>query len=142
MKMMTIEKFLHLPVGVEDAVRTMLDLKAFNILIGNDGSVEITKNHEIILSKTLLQGKAPSKSITREILDWILEVAPKCAPNGLHIPNPDLELSIFTLTLPAGALGLPGVDDIKIGIYGRSVSPEATSKGGYIIMKPTYQYRP
>jgi hypothetical protein len=142
MKTMTIETLLHLPAGVEDAVKALLDLKAFNILIGNDGSVEITKNHEIILSKALFEGKTPSKSLMMEILEWILEVAPKCVPLGLRIPSPDLELSIFTFTLPTDALGLTGIDNIKIGIYGRSVSPEATSKGGYIIMKPTYQYRP
>lgn len=121
-----------LPYGVSAALTKLSELKGYNLTIGNDGSVEIIKNHEVIHSEVIPE----SKGMLVNMVAWLNSHAAPYIPKGLKIHEPDLSTSIFTMTLPGGLLGRVEVKKFTAGVYGSSVSPEASRKGGYLVFKP------
>lgn len=122
-----------------NVIRDLVDRKGFNVTIGGDGSVEVLKDFEIIhqsrVSIPLLDGVKPMEYI----VGALRALNDRKIPNGLKIKDPDLRISVYTTVFDGGVFEVESVENFTIGIYGSEISPEATEKGGYVVLKPKYK---
>lgn len=114
-----------------------VDQRAFNITVGGNGSVEVMKDGIMVTDTSL---PVDQKTFMLSIISWLREITADRVPKGLRLKPDmiDLEISVYTFSIDAKHLSIPGIERVLVGIYSRAVSPEAICKGGYVVFKPVY----
>jgi hypothetical protein len=122
----------------DPAIRAIMEHHAYNVTIGGDGSIEVLKDFEIV-QRSRIEAECPENtSLMVYMISALRTLNDRKIPNGLKIDHPDLRGSVFTTIFDGSIFGEPKVSRYVIGIYGSELSPEASSKRGYIILKPEY----
>lgn len=108
----------------------LVTLGAYNVTIGNDGSVEFVNDFEVI-SKGYLCHENP----VIETLSWIIDRSEKSVPQPLKAPNPEIDIAIYTFKVNGTEFGFDNIPGFAVGLYCPSASAEALQKNGYIVFR-------
>lgn len=122
-------------ITMQAALLKLEELGGYNLIVGGDGAARIMQNFDPVFEAKIALENGPTT--IQGLTKWVIDRNNGRAPRGLLIDEPDFDLSTYTMVIPGTLLGLTVPESVIVGVYGRSLSPEAKEHGGQIIFKPT-----
>lgn len=118
----------------------MIDMEAYNVTIGVDGSVEFSDGISPIKKARIAFPKPdiPDAPLLEPLIQYLEHRCPLRMPNYLKERDPEMDLSLTNFTTTGESLGFEQVRTFLVGVYGKVSNPEALAKQGYVVFRPTF----